>query len=70
VKEDKIESLLESKYEIKNISKPINSMTYYKVNEIIKLYQDLGFKTNHDNMKKKQYYDDCKSYLHDVLQLK
>ena len=70
VKEDKIESLLESKYEIKNISKPINSMTYYKVNEMMKLYHDLGFKTNHDNMKKKQYYDDCKSYLHDVLQLK
>lgn len=70
IKEDKIEGLLTNKYEITNITKPINSMTYYKLNDIINLYHDLGFKTSIENMKKKEYYDNCKSYLHDVLQLK
>lgn len=70
IKEDKLEKLLTNKYEITNISKPINSMTYYKLNDIMNLYHDLGFKNEIENMKKKEYYDNCKAYLHDVLQLK
>lgn len=70
IKEEKIEILLQGKYEIMNITKPINSISYYKLDNIIKMYNDLGFEDTNEKWKKKEYYERCKSYLQNVLELK
>ena len=59
---DKIESLIENKYEIKNIYKPMNSLTYYRLDELKIIYEKINGETS-DKLKKKDYYDFIKEYI-------
>ena len=43
---DKIESLIENKYEIHNIYKPMNSLTYYRLDELKLIYEKINGETS------------------------
>ena len=75
IQHDKIEQLIENKYQIYNIYKPINSLTYYRLEELKLIYEKINGHNGHngdngdngdnnDNkLKKKDYYDFIKEYI-------
>jgi len=52
---------LDDYYEITQLDKPLYSLTYYKLPELIEICNKL--KLPHDNMKKQNIYNNIRSYL-------
>lgn len=69
LKRDKYEEwLLENKYEIRDVSKPLFSMSYYKLVELKEIMNQLGIDADEKNTwKKKDYYERIEDYLRRVL---
>ena len=53
-------------YNIENIQKPLNSVTYYKLNELEDIYNNLNLENN-KNYKKKELYEYIKNYIDSLL---
>ena len=68
-RKEKIDKICEKKFEIMNVKKPLNSMSYYKVDDIKQIYIDMNIVFD-EKMKKKDAYDFLKSYFEGVLTLK
>jgi len=54
-------SQLDNYYEITQLDKPLYSLSYYKINDLIDISKKL--KLPHDNMKKQILYDNIYSHL-------
>jgi hypothetical protein len=64
--EDKLNTIIDSSYQVTDINKPIYSEGHYKVKEL----KDIIIKIDIDNdklTKKSDYYNHFKSYLDSVL---
>ena len=56
----------EGLYNIENIQKPLNSITYYKLNELEDIYNKLTLENN-NKYKKKELYQHIKIYIDSLL---
>jgi hypothetical protein len=68
-RKEKIDKICEKKFEITNIKKPLNSMSYYKVDDIKQMYTEMNIVYD-EKMKKKEAYDFLKSYFESIVTLK
>ena len=66
VKKDNYLKMCKDLYNIDNIQKPMNSITYYKLNELEAIYDKLNIEKN-KNYKKKDLYDHIKKYIDSLL---
>ena len=67
-KKEKIDKILMKKYEIQNTKKPINSMSYYKIDDLKMIYTDMNIEYD-EKMKKKDAYEFLKTYFDKTLTL-
>ena len=64
----KIDKILIRKYQVQNTKKPINSMSYYKIDDLKNIYTDMNIEYD-EKMKKKEAYEFLKSYFEKTLTL-
>lgn len=67
-KKEKIDKILMNKYEIQNTKKPINSMSYYKIDDLKNIYSEMNIEYD-ERMKKKDAYEFLKSYFEKTITL-
>ena len=66
VKKENYIKMCKNVYNIENIQKPLNSITYYKLNELEDIYNKLNIEKN-EKYKKKDLYDNIKNYIDSLL---
>lgn len=66
LRKEKLTELTNHAYQIDNILKPINAMSYYKVSELQEMRQAIKL-SNTDSMKKKELYDAIKMRMDTLL---
>ena len=68
VKYEKIKEIIENNYEIENIFKPMNSLSYYKVNDLKEIASQLNINVN-EKIKKKELYEIIVKHLYNMYPL-
>ena len=63
---EKLETIFNTYYEIKDIHKPLYAISHYKVDDIEEILQKINI-TFHEKRKKKDNYDYIKKYFSDIL---
>lgn len=67
VKKENLCKICENKYNIQNIEKPINSITYYKLDELTDIYNILINNDNNVKYKKKEIYEIIKKNIYSLI---
>tara|TARA_B110000285_G_scaffold137144_1_gene153612 strand:+ start:161 stop:721 length:561 start_codon:yes stop_codon:yes gene_type:complete len=67
VKKENLSKICENKYDIKNIEKPINSITYYKLDELTEIYNKINNDYSDIKYKKKEMYEIIKKNIYSLI---
>lgn len=67
VKKENVSKICENKYDIKNIEKPINSITYYKVDELTEIYNKMNNNNSDIKYKKNEMYEIIKKNIYSLI---
>tara|TARA_Y100000741_G_C18230665_1_gene549653 strand:- start:784 stop:1344 length:561 start_codon:yes stop_codon:yes gene_type:complete len=67
VKKENLYKICENKYNIQNIEKPINSITYYKLDELSEIYNKINNDYGHTKYKKKEMYEIIKKTIYSLI---
>jgi len=67
IKKENLYKICENKYNIQNIEKPINSITYYKLDELSEIYNKINNDYSDIKYKKKEIYEIIKKNIYSLI---